>query len=280
MGVFGGADSNNNPLSTAEVYDLFTNTWFTGDPMPTGRVFAAAAKLSTLYIAVVGGWNGNHLDINEVYLTQWNFWSVRAPMPSPRSRMAAVGLSAGNGMLVIGGENDTSSYLNTNELYEASGGPFAWSAKTPMPTGRRSAAAVLLNLLEVAVFGGEGALGEHLDTTEIYDSFTNTWLTGAPMPTPRSRLAAVFLDNDLAGVFGGVSFGSPTDQAQRANEVYDRTTNTWSTKAIMPTGRKDMVALGADYWVAAVVGGDLAINHPYTHATNVNEVYVYRRRAQ
>jgi N-acetylneuraminic acid mutarotase len=88
-----------------------------------------------------------------------------------------------------------------------------------------------------------------------------TWSTVAPMPTPRQHLAAVVGTDGLIYTMGGIieaSGGGKTGVL----EVYNPTTNSWSTRAPMPTPR---------YGLAAVLGNDgkiYAIGGQYNNTTS------------
>jgi hypothetical protein len=86
------------------------------------------------------------------------------------------------------------------------------------------------------------------------------------MPTARTELGAGPLGSGLVGVFGGRPNldNNWNDLAQ--NEVYDYYTNTWLTRAPMPTARSGTGVAELDYGVVAVVGG---------RYSKVNEIYVY-----
>jgi hypothetical protein len=88
-----------------------------------------------------------------------------------------------------------------------------------------------------------------------------------PMPTARHGMAAASLGPGLAGVFGG-------QLELNVNEVYNLTTNTWSTRANMPTGRHYLAAAPLGPGLVGVFGGynnlqsNLVINEVYNHNTN------------
>jgi hypothetical protein len=136
-----------------------------------------------------------------------------------------------------------------------------------MPTARRFLAAAPLGLGLAGVFGGIGIYGDVLATNEVYNHNINAWATRAPMPTARFELAAAPLGSGLTGVFGGRPdlYSSQNDMSQ--NEVYDHYSDTWLTRAPMPTARSGAGAAELDYGVVAVVGG--------SSGGDVNEIYVY-----
>jgi CSLREA domain-containing protein len=107
-----------------------------------------------------------------------------------------------NGKLyVIGGNNNTSPYVATLQVYDPSSG--TWSVKSPMPTARNEGVAGLINGI-VYVAGGQNSSGV-LAVNEAYDPTTDTWTAQAPLPIPRAYA--------VGGVMDGVLYvASGTDQ--------------------------------------------------------------------
>jgi len=107
----------------------------------------------------------------------------------------------------------------------------------------------------------------------------NTWFSSqpglgdpsfkpTPMPTARAYLAAAPLGTGLAGVFGGHNGSSFLS----TNEVYDYSTNTWTSRASMPTARAYLAAAPLGTGKAGVFGGYnsgyLTTNQVYDYSTN------------
>src|SRR6266487_1011218 len=101
---------------------------------------------------------------------------------------------------------------------------------------------------------------------------TNTWTTKAAMPTPRYSLGVAAVDGILYAV-GGVFYQRGLAWASLATvEAYDPRTNTWTTKASMPTPRYSLGVAAIDGILYAVGGyksnGDLATLEAYDPRTN------------
>jgi N-acetylneuraminic acid mutarotase len=190
-----------------------------------------------------------------------NSWVTLEPMPTARN---AFGVAVVDGKIyAIGGYN--ASYLSTNEMYD----PITdtWSIKKSMPTARAiPAIAVYQN--KIYVIGG--IIGES-DTshsgftgiTEVYDTLTDTWETMEQMPTARAALCANVVDEKIYLVSGMKYAGVPPvfGQLTDINEVYDPSTDSWSTKTPIPTS--------ISYYPSAVVdnkiylmGGTFLTNIP------------------
>ena len=88
--MFGGIDPNFFVLNTTQIYDIATNTWTMGAPMPdaAGRYFPAAAyDAANGKIYVIGGFDGATFSEQSQtweYDPVANTWNTsRAPIPVP-----------------------------------------------------------------------------------------------------------------------------------------------------------------------------------------------------
>jgi N-acetylneuraminic acid mutarotase len=105
----------------------------------------------------------------------------------------------------------------------------------------------------------------------VYDPATDTWAARTPMPTPRSNSAIVACQN-IIYVIGGLNGSTNNGEYLTScsiNEVYDPATDTWETKAPMPTSRSQMEANTVDGKIY-VIGGRTA--GPYS-TVNITEIY-------
>ena len=185
--------------------------------------------------------------MSERVLAEEGTWTTKAPMLTPRCCLAA---GVVDGVLyVVGGLNAGLPFPHGElELDAYDARTNTWTTKGPMPTPRPfSAAAVADGLLYVV--GGAAGFG----SVEAYDPKTNTWSTKAPMPTPRESLSLVAAQGRVYAIGGvGHTFGGTFLLA--TVEAYDPKTDTWSTKAPMPTLRIDFAAEVLD-GIIYVVGG-------------------------
>lgn len=152
------------------------------------------------------------------------------------------------------------SYLGTAPSNEA------WNHKAYMPTARTNVQVAVVNNKLYAI-GGRNIV-DNIDTTgawlgtytfplsvnEVYDPATNTWTTKTPMPTARLSHAAAAIGGKIYMVGGQIattlpvlptatSLGINGVYADTAiNEEYDPVADTWTTKAPMPTARRNLSA--------------------------------------
>jgi len=154
-------------------------------------------------------------------------WETMAEMPTARS---GLGVAVVDGKIYAIGGQDRNSQLDINEMYNPATN--SWVSKQPMPSARsRFGIAVFEN--KIYVMGGVGVSG-FTDVNEVYDPVTDTWETKASMPAGgRSELAVNAVNSKIyaiGGYFLGI-FWIPSN----LTEVYDPATDTWTTKAEMPT---------------------------------------------
>jgi hypothetical protein len=113
-----------------------------------------------------------------------------------------------------------------------------------------------------AIGGMIGALGERLDSNEVYDPRANDWHYLAPMPTARSSPGTVAVGSQIY-VLGGY----PATGVTTVVEAYDTVRDVWRTGlAPMPTKRFDLAALALDQLIYTIGGYD-------TGPMNVVEAY-------
>lgn len=92
--------------------------------------------------------------------------------------------------------------------------------------------------------------GAFVGTNEEYNPETDTWTIKASMPTPRSNFAIATIENKIYCISGDIVgfkehgyYPMLTEPIWAGtNEVYDTTTDTWETKAAMPTAAIDAKA--------------------------------------
>jgi N-acetylneuraminic acid mutarotase len=203
-------------------------------------------------------------------------WTIMEDMPTARSglgvavvdgKIYAIGGQNGEGVLNITGEYDPV----TNE----------WTSKTSMPTARSDfGIAVYQN--KIYVIGGTTGPGETWGSslitgaTEVYDPETDTWQTKTSMPTPRQGLEANVV-TDRIYLIGGVRYvGGYIHPGFDENEVYDPATDSWITKAPLPTAVWGYSSAVVDNKIYLIGGGNktsdgtfpVTLNQIYTPATN------------
>jgi N-acetylneuraminic acid mutarotase len=227
------------PVNTVLIFDLATNTWSKGTPMPTARGALTATAVGTKIYAIGGARNPSYstpelrptvpvenLATNEVYDTVTGTWSSARPMLTARNHHGAA-LIDGKIYIVGGRVGSTfiiglSTNVNTHEVYDAA--KDTWSSVLGVPTARSGVGVAVLNG-RLHVLGGEAYLNDLVGTYrthEAYDPKTNSWERLPPMPTPRHGLAVGEIGGRIYAVSGSnVAGGGGPHTGVNVNEVYE-----------------------------------------------------------
>jgi N-acetylneuraminic acid mutarotase len=247
----GAAAGHNNHLSLS-AHVSSPNTWATKAPMPTSRqdLGLAAAGNGKLY-AVGGATMDETIARVEEYDPATDTWAAKAPMPTARSGLGLA--AAGNGKLyAVGGFGG--AVLATVEEYDPA--TDTWAAKAPMPTARSGLGLAASSGKLYAIGGFRNAASGSVATVEEYDPATDRWAIRAPMPTARHFLGLATARNGKLYAIGGFN-----EKRRRRRlilptlEEYDTATDTWATKAPMPTARGRLGLASASNGKLYAMGG-------------------------
>lgn len=194
-------------------------------------------------------------------------WVTKESMPTARYRF---GIAVVEGKIYAIGGLTSDGTLGTNEAYDPATN--TWETKNPMPTPRYYfAVAVYGN--KIYTFGGltDPPLqnNTYVGVTEVYDPATDTWETKTSMPTNRSALCASLVDEKII-LTGGIVYGTPPSFSSNSEvtEVFDPKTDSWTTKASIPTPVCSYTSAVVDNKIY-VIGG----SKQDTTYSNLNQVY-------
>lgn len=210
--------------------------WETKAPMPAARWSAAGGVINgKLYVAGGGSGTGS-LATLEVYDPATNTWATKAPMPTARN--GAGGAVINGKLYVVGGQDNQK--LATLEVYDPA--TDTWTTKAAMPTARSVPGVVAINGQLYVAGGCQGWCAPVTNALEVYDPATDNWTTKAPLPTARGVTDVGVVDG-LFYVMGGCCGwdGAQSELMARTIEVYNPTTNTWTSRTPHIVGGGDTV---------------------------------------
>jgi N-acetylneuraminic acid mutarotase len=173
------------------------------------------------------------------------------------------GAAVVNGRIyVIGGAGEDNKTFGSVQVYDPATG--TWAARANMPTARGLFGTGAVGGTIYAI-GGTTRGRDKLAVVEAYDTATDTWTRKADMPTPRNAVSAAVVDGKIYAI-GGWGYDRPeggwesidrtaTGQDFPTVEAYDPETDTWATRADMPTPRSHMTVSALGSKIYAIGGG-------------------------
>ncbi len=131
-----------------------------------------------------------------------------------------------------------------------------WTTKAPMPSAVSSAKAAVLDgkIYVVGAYASIQTYGKN--TLYVYDPAQDTWAVKKSMATSTLSFALAACQNKIY-VIGGITFTNLTTGEHvhlSTNTVYDPATDTWTTKASMPTKRSQLSATTVGNKIYAIGG--------------------------
>ncbi len=264
--VVGGANGTGTALASAELVSYTAPTWTVSPAgnLTTMRVGHTATLATDGKVYVIGGFPGlttwpATLNI-EAYTpgtgTGTGAWTGAGALGQQRAFHSASLLPSGL-VLVAGGFNGGTIYLNSTEIYDPStkGVP----GGTPMPNSRSDHTATVLPSGAVLFTGGMTATGV-TGAADLYDPAAPSHSVTNVLLAARTHHTATVLGTGKVLVAGGKSGASTTATA----ELYDPTAGTYAatgsmvgarqnqTATLLPNGK--VLVTGGDDWVVNILG--------------------------
>ena len=160
------------------------------------------------------------------------------------------------------------SFLMVAGTLSLSAAADSWVSKAGMTRGRSGLGVAVVDGKIYAV-GGASANG-FSSLNEQYDPMIGTWTLKAPMPTSRSAFGIAVFQDKIFCIGGYAMNANKQGGATGVNEAYDVTTDTWETKAPMPTPQLNVRANVVDGKIYLIGGGtNGTINQVYDPTTDL-----------
>jgi N-acetylneuraminic acid mutarotase len=211
--VFGGEVAGTGTVTAVtRIYDIGSNTWSTGAPMPGVRAFAASGYLNGK-IYIVGGYSTGQVTSAQTQVWEYdalaNTWNTsKAPIPHG---VGGAGFGIINGhLLVAGGRDATAATIALVYDYDIAANSWTARASLPIPMNVPGSAVVNGRLW---LFGGGNPFGPGTTpaegdapftaaTTFKYDPPLNFWSSGPALAGARSFVAGAAAGSALLAVGG------------------------------------------------------------------------------
>ncbi len=229
--------------TTTRIYDIATNTWTTGAPIPEANGLSDHA---TAYwdgkIYVAGGFNGSGaISTLHIYDVASNTWSTGANLPQA---LYLPGFGAINGKVYVASGNNGFGELNTLYIYDIATNAWTTGPNVPTPvTGPGSA----VFQGKLYLFGGGAPFPTTITATQIFDPVANSWSSGPSMNVARLWFYGGAIDDTSIVAPGGDNFpGIPINDNEQL-------TATWAIKAPVPYNARGPFAVGDGTFV--YIGG-------------------------
>ena len=185
--------------TTTRIYDISTNSWTTGAPLPEPSGLSdAATGLFNGKIYITCGFNGSGASNTlHIYDIATDSWTTGAPAPTA---VYLPGFGAINGKFYVASGNNGVGEVNTLQIYDIA--TDTWTTGAPVPTPVTGPGSVVIGG-RLYVFGGSAPFPNNTTITQIYDPGSNSWTAGPNMVVPRLWFYGGALDDSSVLAPGG-----------------------------------------------------------------------------
>lgn len=198
-----------NFTNAVEIYNVTTNSWKAGTPLPEARADGAIQVLNDKLYALGGDGPGGGGGTSTVweYDSVSNVWRPQAPMPTGRRSLASAVLG-GKIYAISGVEGGVSAAVEVYDPYTDT-----WTSRSPHPLPRQYLTAQAVRG-KIYTFGGN----QYYEKVHEYDPVSDVWIEKSPVPFPTQVPSSVAVGGKIFLVGGAGS---------RTVLMYDPLTDTW-----------------------------------------------------
>lgn len=233
--LFSSYENPNGNFHDTWIYDYSDDNWTKKSPFNSPSL-RSGARLSAIdgtdKVILFAGKNqsdSKYLNDTWIYDLSDDNWSLINPDITPKARTihALATIDGTDKVLMFGGQDDSSNYLNDTWIYDYSDN--TWINKTPLLAPYRLADLTMTAVWgqqKVGLFGGVRKNVGYINETWIYDLTSNTWFNVTPdhSPSKRYEFGFTFLSGtDKLILFGGSSGSNRLGDTW----FFDLSENTW-----------------------------------------------------
>lgn len=208
-------------------------------PLSTPRVGPTATTLRNGSVLVAGGHNGQAYEASsEIFDPVAKNFAAGPSMSVPRMFHSATLLRDGT-VLIAGGVTTNSLFVASAEVFHPSNGAFTPVNNMTMRRGEHTA--TLLNDGRVLFIGGVTDGGVRVSSAEVFDPASNAFFPAGSLTQARDMHTATKMADGRVLVTGGYT-GDAVGQTMASAEIFDPSTNSFSSAGSMPTTRATHIA--------------------------------------
>ncbi|QEH32431.1 N-acetylneuraminate epimerase [Aquisphaera giovannonii] len=233
-------------VSVKAVGQALPGVWSTLSTFDDYLYYLAAAQ-SGGKIYIIGGHADGALSTVRAYDPAAQTLSTVAPLPIPIDDHAATTGPDGT-VYVLGGDSESTSYLNTAYAYDPA--TDTWTQVADLPTGRDYLSAATGPDGKIYAIGGYGSSG-YTAEVDAYDPGTGTWTQVAPLPVATAYASATTGPDGRIYLIGGYTSSGYTSSMY----AYDTATDTWTQVADLPIANAYLSAATASDGTIYAIGG-------------------------
>ncbi len=225
--LLGGYPANRQTVDLVQIYDIATDRWELGPPLPQPNNHGMAAGVNGK-VYLIGGQttadDPSYVDTVYELDPAGGAWVEKARMPTARSAGVAV---VHEGKIYVAGGRPPRGH--DFAVYDPAAD--TWEVLPNLPIQRNHLTGAAINARIHVAGGRQGSGLSPLMTTahEVYDPQARTWTTAAPMLRARSGMNGV-MARGCFHVWGGEGPGGMFPD----HDYYDPRTDQWSRLADMP----------------------------------------------